>query len=68
MTPYKSPEEFNAANPIGTAVVYTDDFGEEIHTKTRSEAWVIGEHTAVVLLEGMTGGYDLERVKLERKG
>jgi hypothetical protein len=36
--------------------------GSELTTKTRSEAWVMGEHTPVVMVEGIAGGYALDRV------
>lgn len=55
--------------PEGTPVVVTKDLGEQFHTKTRSIPWMLGAshrdpgHTAVILVEGITGGYMLERIK-----
>lgn len=62
--------------PEGTPVIVTLDDGSKWETKTRSIPWMLGAdsrdetdpthspgHTAVILLEGRTGGYLLERVK-----
>jgi hypothetical protein len=55
--------------PIGTEVIVTKDLGEKFHTKTRSEPWMLGSsctspgHTAVILVEGISGCYMLERIK-----
>lgn len=51
------------AVPEGTPVIVTKDNGTEFHTKTRSMAWLLGEHTAVIMVEGISGGYALERVR-----
>ena len=45
----------------GTPVNVRLDDGSIWKTKTRSEPWQLG-HAWVVLLEGRTGGYLLERV------
>jgi len=57
-------KEFNEWFPVGTAVIYTDDFGKEHHTNTRSVAWELGHGEAVVNLLGRTGGHSLERIKV----
>jgi hypothetical protein len=57
--------------PIGTEVIVTRDDGSELRTKTRSEPWMLGVersrnyagHTAVILVEGITGGYCLTRLR-----
>jgi hypothetical protein len=56
--------------PIGTPVVVRKDDGSDFHSKTRSAPWMLGEdgngkggHTAVIMVEGITGGYSLERVR-----
>jgi hypothetical protein len=65
----KMVERWNESHPIGTPVTVTRDSGETKETKTRSEAWMLGQssrsqgHTAVVLVEGIAGCYSLERVK-----
>jgi hypothetical protein len=55
-------DAWNAAHKVGTPVILRRDNGTELTTKTRSEAWVMGEHTPVVMVEGIAGGYALERV------
>lgn len=49
--------------PDGTPVVVTKDRGEQVATKTRSGPWLLGGHTAVIQLEGISGCYALERVR-----
>lgn len=60
--PAKAADDFNARTPIGTPVEVRLDNGTTRRTRTRSGAFVLGGHTAVVMLEGITGGYLLERV------
>ena len=55
---------FNAVVPVGARVIVTKDMGEEIHTRTRSEAWVIPSNAALVMVEGISGGYSVSRVRL----
>lgn len=55
---------WNKKYPEGTEVIVKKDNGAEIKTKTRSEAWLLGGHTAVILLEGISGCYALERIRL----
>lgn len=54
--------QWNAAHPEGTPVTVTLDSGRRVETRTRSRAAVLGNHTAVVWLAGITGCYALERV------
>lgn len=54
--------EWNRLNPEGTKVNVRKDDGSTLETVTRSPAWLMGEHTAVVLVDGIAGGYMLERV------
>ena len=54
---------WNAHRPIGTEVQVMLDDDTIRTTKTRSEAWVMGGHSAVILLEGISGAYSLDRVK-----
>lgn len=54
--------EFNKRNPVGAIVSVIKDFGEVIQTKVRCPASIIGEHTAVAWLKGISGGYRLDRV------
>lgn len=49
--------------PVGGAVVVTRDRGqEELRTRTRSLPWKVSGQ-AVVMVEGISGGYALERVR-----
>ena len=55
---------WNAANKPGIAVVLKLDDDTTKRTVTRSEAWeVCGQ--AVILLEGVAGGYLLNRVTVD---
>lgn len=54
--------EWNQAHRPGTAVIVTLDSGARKWTRTRSEAWELGHGQPVVMLEGISGGYDLARV------
>lgn len=58
----KQVEEFNRRVQVGDPVTVTKDRGEKFETRTRSEAWVLSGHTAVVMVDGIAGGYLLERV------
>jgi len=57
---------WNAANPIGTRVLVTLDAGSVLRTRTKSAAWMLGGHTAVIKVDGIAGGYLLNRVRPER--
>jgi hypothetical protein len=60
MKPEQVVEEWNAAYPIGTPVVYQSVQGDRAkdnkQTATRSAAWVLGGHTPVVMVNGIAGG------------
>ena len=56
-------ETFNSTFSVGDDVIYTDDFGVEHKTKTRSPAWELGHGATVVSINGKTGGYDVNRIK-----
>ena len=64
----KRVEDWNSKYPPGTRVVLTDDLDQEHETVTRSPAWVIGGHTAVVEVEGRAGGYSLSRITPQSQG
>lgn len=55
-------DAWNATHPIGTDVYVTRDSGAVMRTRTRSVAWVICDH-ASVMVDGISGGYLLERVR-----
>lgn len=60
---------WNNKHPEGTAVTVTLD-GDQgtMESVTRSEAWMMGGHSAVILLEGIAGGYALDRVRVREGG
>lgn len=71
----KQIADWNASHPEGTAVdLTTDDIdhGVVVRTKTRSVAWGLGDtnkpHTAVVLVSGKTGGWELDRIRVVPAG
>lgn len=53
-------------HPIGTVVEVTPVRGQPATfiTRTRSEAWELGDGSPVVLIEGRTGGYHLDHVRV----
>ena len=57
-------EQFNELCPIGTPVLSWPGVreGEGRKSKTRSEAWMLGGHTPVVMVEGYSGGIALSHV------
>jgi hypothetical protein len=54
---------WNNATPIGADVIVTKDAGNEVHTKTRGEAYVCESGYPVIFLEGISGYYLLDRVR-----
>jgi len=55
-------DKFNDANPVGTTVHVRLDSGKSLETVTTSDAQVMGGHSVVIWLDGISGCYDLERV------
>lgn len=53
---------FNQRYPVGTPVAVRRDDGKSIVTATRSEAWIMSGHSAVIMVDGISGGYLLDRV------
>ena len=51
--------------PLGTAVVVRKDDGELFETVTRSKPWALGHGQKVILVDGIAGGYLLERVVIK---
>lgn len=58
-----SPEIWNNNYPEGTRVTVTRDDGSTFKTATKSLAWPLGDGTPVVMLQGISGGYLLNRVQ-----
>jgi hypothetical protein len=58
-------------HPVGTPVVYEPPHLAPFRTKTRSEPWMLGAssqsigHTAVISIEGKSGGVALDYVRLD---
>ena len=53
---------WNAKYPVGTLVRVTRDDGIILEKKTLSVAWV-ASCMAIIKVEGISGGYSLDRVK-----
>jgi hypothetical protein len=54
------------AHPVGTPVVVRRDDGSKFETTTRSMPWVLGHGATVILVDGISGGYSLDRVSVRR--
>lgn len=50
----------------GDPVIYRNDLGENIGSVATSESWQLGHGDWVIKLEGVSGGYDLSRVRLRK--
>lgn len=60
-------DEWNEYYPVGTPVTrykMIRPLREPVETKTRSAAWVMGGHTAMVQVEGAAGGVCLESLAI----
>ena len=55
-------EEWNKNHPIGTTVDVKVGNNMTTRTETTSEAWLMGGHTAMIMLEGISGGCAVIRV------
>ena len=67
MSQKANADRFNARYPVGTPVAYWTFVREGLPTgiaPTRSEAWVLGGHTAVVRIEGVSSCIALSHVKV----
>lgn len=56
---------WNIAFQPGTPVIYENDMGEDIYTKTRSIAWMLGCRHPVVMIEDYTGCVSLFRIRAQ---
>ncbi len=54
--------QWNHLYAIGQRVIVTKDLGEQVFTKTKTEAFVAQSGHAVIFVEDITGFYLLERV------
>jgi hypothetical protein len=64
-------DQWNAKYPIGTPITryrLVNPLESPEDTKTRSEAWLMGGHTAMVMVEGVAGGVMVESVIPKTQG
>ena len=59
-------DAWNAVHPVGTEVSVLLDNGSKLRTKTTMPATLLGGHTAVAWLEGVSGAYRLDRCTATR--
>lgn len=62
MTKEQQVESFNIEHPVGSPVTVRMDGGGFLDTTVKHPAQVLGGHTPVVWLEGVSGCYMLSRV------
>lgn len=56
--------DWNTAHPLpGTPVIVKLDDGSEVQTRTQGDAFILGGHSAVIFLDGISGAYSLNRVR-----
>lgn len=55
-------EVFNQKHPVGASAVVIKDDGKWVKTSVKYPAEIMGGHTAVVWLNGISGAYALSRV------
>ena len=53
---------WNRKHAIGVSVSVKLDDGSTLSTKTESAAWMMGGHSPMVIVKGISGGYSLDRV------
>jgi hypothetical protein len=60
----KMVADFNKRHSVGSVVQYHRIIGEGVGdpTKTRSEAWILSGHSAVVMVEGVSGCMPIDAV------
>jgi len=65
-SPQNQAAAWNLANPVGTRVRYFPviDAVRYVETTTRSEAFVLSGHTAVVFVEGVSGCVAIEALEV----
>ncbi len=57
-------DEWNEWHPVGRPCQLIKDDNSEVETHTRTKAWLLGSGHAVVCVNGFSGGWDLDRVKM----
>jgi hypothetical protein len=58
---------WNEVFPLGSPCWVKYDDGSEHTHHTRSAAWLLGDGSAVVKVDGLTGGYSLKRLKMAER-
>lgn len=53
---------------VGTPVIVTKDSGDKVESVVRQAPWQTGSGHWIVSIEGIAGGYAVERVKLRPEG
>jgi len=53
--------DWNLQHGIGRKVKVTKDDGDTVVSRTSSMAWIMGDHSAVIMIEGIVGAYRLDR-------
>jgi len=59
-------DKFNTEFPVGTDVIVTQDSGDDVASRVRYPASILGGHTAVGWFDGIVGCYDITRVRAAR--
>lgn len=57
-------EEWNEIYKPGSPCVLTLDDGTQVQTATRSIAWRLGSGSVVVMVDGKSGGWNIDRVRM----
>lgn len=53
---------WNHEHPVGSKVVVTRDNGETLETTVRFQAQLLGGHSPVAWVHGISGCYDIRRI------
>lgn len=61
--PFAAVQKWNQAHPVGTEVTVRKDAGDVVTGTAISAAYVLGGHTAVIHVTGISGCYALDRVE-----
>ena len=60
-------DDFNKENPVGSPVIYTNGYGQEMKMNVRYAAEILGDHTPVVWLSGISGCVALKNVRKDEE-
>lgn len=62
MSKAQQVESWNIEHPVGSRVVVHRDNGERIESTVRGEAVLLGGHSPVAWVDGISGCYDIGRI------